>query len=178
MEQSFGAGLHNPSKRPTANDWEDALVRTMDMLQPCTNPSCPQKWFVFDNTTRPRCPFCKKVYTDPLPVLNLYAPSGSSYRPDNWRVMVFNGARIYPWHAHRDVFPGEKLTDEQRKAVACFQFHKGVWYIRNERSTGMKSLDTGKPIPVGGAAPLADGAKILLDGPGSRMILVQMVNGR
>lgn len=177
IEQAFVQGLHNPALRPTANDWEDALVRTMDMLQPCTNPKCPQKWFVFDNTKAPRCPFCGQRYTAPLPVIDLYTPHGSTYRLENWRIMVFNGTRLYPWHAHREIFPGEKLTDAQRKPVACFQFHKGTWYLRNEGAQGMKDASTGSLLPVGSALPLRQGTQILLDGPGSRQIHVQIVNG-
>lgn len=176
IEQAFVDGLHNPMMRPTANDWEDALVRTMDLMQPCTNPQCLQKWFVFDNTKSPKCPFCGATYKGLLPVLNLYSPHGSVYSPDNWRVMVFNGTRIYPWHAHREIFPGEKLTEDQRKAVACFQLYKGTWYLRNERSQGMKDIETGKMIPIGSAVPLKEGSKILLDGQGARMAFVQMAN--
>ncbi len=179
IEQAFVTGLHKPNERPTADAWEDALVRTMDLLQPCTNPKCRQKWFVFDNTKKPRCPFCGQTYNDPLPVLNLYTPYGTdgTYKPENWRVMVFNGTRLYAWHAHHLIPQNEKTTDEQRKALACFQFYRGVWYLRNERSAGMQNLGEGKkPIPIGSALPLKDGMQILLDGPGSRMIHVQMAN--
>ena len=176
VERAFVDGLHNPNKRPAADEWEDALVRTMDLLQPCSNPKCRQKWFVFDNATRPKCPFCGKSYSDPLPVLNLYRAYGQNYRPDNWRVMVFNGTRLYPCHAHPEIFPGEKLTAEQKKPLACFQLHKGTWYLRNEHGTAMQDLSSKKPIPIGAALALKEGTQVLLDGPGSRMIHVQMAN--
>jgi hypothetical protein len=56
--QAFVAGLHDPSLRPSANDWETALIKTVDLIQPCQNPDCAQKWYVFDNSMQPRCPFC------------------------------------------------------------------------------------------------------------------------
>lgn len=176
IEQAFIKGLHSPKDRPTADAWEDAIVKTMDLMQPCSNPKCKQKWFVFDNTTTPKCPFCGTKYTDPLPVLNLYQAHGSTYKPSGWRVMVFNGTRIYPWHVQPNLMPGEKLTAEQKKSVACFQFHKGKWYIRNERAAQMKNLATQALIPLGAPVELQDGVQILLDGPGTRMIHVQMVN--
>lgn len=176
VERAFVDGLHEPNRRPAADEWEDALVRTMDLLQPCSNPKCRQKWFVFDNAARPKCPFCGKSYSDPLPVLNLYRAYGQNYRPDNWRVMVFNGTRLYPWHAHPEIFPGEKLTAEQKKPLACFQLHKGTWYLRNEHGTAMQDLSSKKPIPLGAAIALKEGTQVLLDGPGSRMIHVQMAN--
>jgi hypothetical protein len=43
-------GLHQPQQRPSANDWETALVKTVDLIQPCLNTDCSQKWYVFDNT--------------------------------------------------------------------------------------------------------------------------------
>lgn len=178
VEQAFEKGLHSPNDRPTADAWEDAIVKTMDLLQPCSNPKCAQRWFVFDNTTEPRCPFCGTRYTDPLPVLNLYQAYGSTYRPSGWRVMVFNGTRIYPWHVHPNLMPGEKLSEEQKKSVACFQFHNGKWYVRNERAAGMKNLSTQALMPLGMPVELKDGMQILLDGPGTRMAYVQMVNGK
>lgn len=176
VEQAFVTGLHSPNERPTADAWEDAIVRTMDLMLPCANPSCRQKWFVYDNAAAPKCPFCGTRYGIPLPVLNLYQRYGSAYRPCGWRVMVFNGTRIYPWHAQPNLMPGEKLAPEQKKSVACFQFHMGKWYVRNERAAGMKNLGTGAAIPCGAAVELQDGVQILTDGPGSRMIHVQMAN--
>ncbi len=176
VEQAFETGLHAPNRRPTADAWEDAIIKTMDLMQPCSNPNCRQRWFVFDNSTKPRCPFCGQRFKDPLPVLNLYQAYGSNYRPCNWRVMVFNGTRIYPWHVQPNLMPGEKLKAEQKKPVACFQFYKGKWYIRNERAANMKDLGTQKLIPIGAPVELKDGVQILLDGPGTRMIHVQMAN--
>lgn len=73
FKRAFIEGLHDPSKRPTADEWETALVKTVDLLQPCQNVSCDQGWFVFDNTTKPVCSFCSTPYTGSLPVLNLYS---------------------------------------------------------------------------------------------------------
>jgi serine/threonine protein kinase len=50
FDQAFIAGLHNPGQRPNADNWEHALLKTTDLMQPCGNPACDQKWFVFDNT--------------------------------------------------------------------------------------------------------------------------------
>ena len=58
FKRAFVDGLHDPNQRPTADDWEYALVRTVDLVQPCLNPNCVTKWYVFDNTTKPCCPFC------------------------------------------------------------------------------------------------------------------------
>lgn len=43
------------------------------MIQPCPNQNCEMKWFVFDNTTAPKCPYCGTPYSNKLPILNLYS---------------------------------------------------------------------------------------------------------
>ena len=52
FDRAFIDGLHNPSARPSAAEWEDALVKTCDLVQPCQNPKCEAHWYVFDNTTK------------------------------------------------------------------------------------------------------------------------------
>ena len=177
LDRAFVQGLHNPSLRPKAEEWEAALVQTMDLMIPCQNPSCKQKWFVFDNSaSKPKCPFCGASYDIPLPVLNLYDREGTTYRPTGMRVMVYNGTRLYLWHTNPRIVRNEKLTDEQKKSLACFQFHQGKWYLRNERAKWMTDLQTKQPIPAGSIVELKDGVQIRLDDENSRMIYVQMVN--
>ncbi len=178
VEMAFIDGLHDPIKRPSANDWEDALVKTTDLLQQCSNPDCNQKWFVFDNTRRPVCPFCKTPFRGILPVLNLYSKRGNnSFKAENYRVMVYNGVRLYPWHVNRNIFPNEKLTADQKKSVGYFQFYNGQWYLRNETLNGMKDITHGgKLVGAGEVIALSEGQQILLsDEDGGRLIQVQLV---
>lgn len=177
FNQAFITGLHDPSRRPTANDWEQALVKTVDLIQPCANPKCEQKWYVFDNSTRPVCPFCGTPYTGDLPVLNLYSSRGKGkFLPDNHRLMVYSNQYLYPWHANRTIFPNEKLTDEQRKPVGYFVLHQGKWVFVNQRLPGMKDLTDNKEIPIGTMSELTDGKQLLLSGEdGGRLLQIQMV---
>jgi serine/threonine protein kinase len=177
FDRAFIEGLHQPHLRPTADDWEQALVKTVDMLQPCVNPACAQKWYVFDNSTRPSCPFCSTPYRGELPVLNLYSSRGKGqFLPDNHRLMVFTNQYLYPWHVNRTVFPNEKLSANQRKPVGYFVLHGGRWVFVNQRLPDMKDVDEDKPVPIGTMVELADGKKFLLaGGEGGRLIHVQMV---
>jgi len=180
FEQAFIDGLHDPSRRPTADEWEDALVRTADMIQPCPNKSCVKKWFIFDNTAKPKCPYCGTAYTGVLPVLDFYSVrrQGESYRPDNHRLMVFNGQSLSQWHVDRTIFPNEKLTPEQRKRVGYFQFHNGKWFLVNETLPGMKNITTDKPIPIKGNVELTEGLQLLLSPEATgRVVNVKIVNG-
>ncbi|HNY31971.1 MAG TPA: serine/threonine-protein kinase [Fibrobacteria bacterium] len=177
FSRAFVQGLSDPTARPTADEWENALVRTMDLLQPCRNPSCEQKWFVFDNTVEPRCPFCGTPFHGKLPVLNLYSASvEGSFRPDDQRVMVYSGQSLFPWHANRNLVPNEKLRPEFKKRVGYFVFHEDVWYLVNEGLPDMMDAKNKTPVPVGGRVELVDGGQILLSREnGGRLVVVQLV---
>lgn len=176
FRRAFVDGLHDPHKRPSADEWEMALIKTVDLLQPCHNPACEQKWYAFDNTLKPRCPFCGTAHQGQLPVLNLYSSyTAGNYRPDNHRIMVFSGQSLFRWHESRDVFPGEKLSDADKRRVGYFQQHQGRWYLVNERLPAMRDVGTKTDIPIGGKVELLDGAQILLSPEkGGRLLVVQL----
>jgi serine/threonine protein kinase len=176
--QSFVAGLHDPSLRPSANDWETALVKTVDLIQPCLNPKCEQQWYVFDNSTQPRCPFCGTPFHGKLPVFNLYSSrKEGQFRPDNHRLMVWTGQSLFPWHANNLIAPNEKLTEARKKRVGYFVFHQGAWWLVNESLPDLMDVSTKASVPIGGQLELRDGQQILLaKGEGGRLVVVQMVD--
>ncbi|MCA1855591.1 kinase [Massilia oculi] len=176
---AFVDGLHAPALRPSADDWETALVKTVDLLQPCPNPACEQKWYVFDNRSRPRCPFCGTCYAGRLPVLNLYSSQNEgSFRPDGHRLMVYSGQSLFPWHANRLLVPNEKLEPPQRKRVGYFVLHEDAWYLVNEGMPELMVLPSRTPVAPGERIPLEDGGQFLMSrAPGGRLAVVQMANG-
>ncbi|MBK8577836.1 MAG: kinase [Candidatus Accumulibacter sp.] len=177
--QAFVGGLHDPGLRPSANDWETALVKTVDLVQPCQNSACPQKWYVFDNSIKPRCPFCGTLHKGKLPVLNLYSSrKEGNFRPDNHRLMVWTGQSLFLWHVNSRIAPNEKLTSDQKKRVGYFVFHHDAWWLVNERLPDLIDVSTKTPIPIGGRMELTDGLQFLLaKGDGGRLVVVQMVEG-
>lgn len=181
FDRAFIKGLHNPTLRPTADEWEQALIKTTDLMQPCQNPNCEAKWFVFDNRMRPKCPFCGTEYHGQLPVLNLYySPrNDGNYMPENYRLMVYNQQSLYKWHANRFVVASEKLNEEDRRPVGDFHFHGGRWILINRRLPDMWDV-TGpakKQIKQGEYVELTEGRKIQLSTEnGGRLIVVQVVN--
>jgi DNA-binding helix-hairpin-helix protein with protein kinase domain len=180
FNRAFMDGLHDPTQRPTANDWEQALVKTVDLVQPCRNPDCAQKWYIFDNTLAPKCPFCGTPYHGKLPVLNLYsARQAGQFKPENHRLMVYTNQSLFPWHMNRNIFPNERLTPDQKKRVGYFVFHAEAWWLVNERMPDLTDVTTKTPIPVGGKVELRDGQQLLLSKEeGGRLVMVQMVEGR
>lgn len=179
FRRAFVDGLHAPRQRPTPSEWEQALVRTTDLVQPCP-ARCEMGWFVFDNSRAPRCPLCGATVTDPLPVLDLYsARHGGRYQPDNHRLMVWDGQSLFPWHVNRTIFPNEHLTAEQRRRVGYFQRHGGKWHLVNEALPDLRDVTAGRDIPPGQSVVLAEGQQLLLSrADGGRLIFVQIVNAR
>ena len=177
FNKSFIEGLHEPSKRPSANDWETALVKTVDLIQPCQNAACSQKWYVFDNTTQPKCPFCNTSFTGKLPILNFYsARQQGNYRPDNHRLMVWTGQSLFAWHANNMIAPNERLTSEQTARKGYFVLHNDRWWLVNEGLTDLTDVTTKTVIPIGGKIELKNGVQILLSKQeGGRLAVVQMV---
>lgn len=179
FNKAFIDGLHDPSKRPTADDWESALVKTIDLIQPCQNATCGQKWYVFDNSSKPRCPFCGTHHKGRLPVLNLYSSRrAGNFMPDNHRLMVYSNQSLFMWHVNRLVTPNERLANHNKKRVGYFVEHKGVWYLVNENMSDLKDVDKQISYPIGSKIELVDGLKILLSREdGGRLVHVQMAEG-
>ena len=178
FDRAFIDGLHNPMQRPTANEWEDALLKTTDLMQPCSNPACDQKWYVFDNTNRPACPFCGTPHKGTLPVLDLYYQFRESvWKPENHRLMVYSNQYLFQWHANRNVIRNEKLTQEQKVPVGYFTFHQGRWGLVNQKLDSLKDITEDKEIPLGSMVELTDGKKLLLSKEdGGRVVIVTMAN--
>ena len=177
FDKVFVEGLHDPRKRPGANQWETALVKTVDLLQPCENKSCAHKWFVFDNSTKPICPFCNTHYPHSLPVLTFYDSRGSEakYIPANHRLMVYNQQYLYPWHIDRLIIPNEKLSKEQRKPVGYFMLHQGKWVLVNQTLSSLQDAETKEKVAINKYIELTNNRKILFE-DGGRLALVQISN--
>ena len=177
FDRAFVDGLHDPMKRPSAAEWEDALVKTTDLVQPCQNSQCEAHWFVFDNTRKPRCPFCGQEYHGQLPVLNFYYKPRDKYQYENCRLMVYDKQTLYKWHSNNLIPANEKTSEEDKKPVGDFHFHNGQWILINRRLPDMYDVTDKKPVPIGGFVPLTDGRQILLDkAQGGRLVIVQLVN--
>lgn len=178
FDRAFIDGLHNPAARPSAAEWEDALVKTADLVQPCQNPKCEGHWYVFDNTTKPKCPFCGTEYKGQLPILNFYyAPSHGKYISENYRLMVYDKQTLYKWHSNNLLSPNEKTSAEDKKPVGDFHFFQNQWILINRRLPDMYDAINKKPIGIGEYVPLTEGRQILLDkSQGGRLIVVQLVN--
>lgn len=178
FKKAFVDGLHNPLARPIANEWETALLKTVDLIQPCSNANCDEKWFVFDNTAKPKCPFCGTTNNKPLPILDLYYKfKEDTWKPENHRLMVYHNQYLFKWHVTRKLIRNESLTAEDKVPVGYFTFHKEKWYLVNQKLTGMKDLTDNRDIPINSMVELINGKKILLSNEeGGRLLLITIAN--
>lgn len=178
FDKAFIHGLHNPMQRPTAEEWEIALLKTTDLMQQCLNPLCDQKWYVFDNTNTPKCPFCDTKHKGTLPVLDFYYQFKESvWKPENHRLMVYNNQYLFQWHVDRNTTRNEKLTAAQKVPVGYFTFHNDKWVLVNQKLTSLKDLTEDKEIAIGEMVEITDGKKLLLSKEaGGRVILITLAN--
>ncbi|WP_142688213.1 helix-hairpin-helix domain-containing protein [Chitinophaga polysaccharea] len=176
--QAFVTGLHTPTERPPAEMWEQALLKTTDLMQPCSNAACEQKWYVFDNTHSPKCPFCGTPHKGTLPVLDLYYEfKPTVWKPENHRLMVYNNQYLFQWHVNRNIIRNERLTAAQKVPVGYFVFHQGKWVLVNQQLTSLKDLTDDKEIPIGSMVELTDGKRLLLSREeGGRVVIITIAN--
>lgn len=178
FEQVFVQGLHDPIKRPIANAWEIALLKTVDLIQPCSNPKCEEKWYVFDNTSKPKCPFCGTFHQGSLPIADLYYKfKDDVWKPENHRLMVYNNQYLFKWHVSRKVIRNESLSAEDKLPVGYFSFYNNKWVLVNQTLSGMKDLTADKEVPVNSMVELTHGKKLLLSNEeGGRILYISLTN--
>lgn len=153
--RAFVDGLHNPSVRPTAMEWERGLVHTWDLLHRCSNPDCDAKWFVLHDVKNPVCPFCKTRIADSR-IVRFDINKEVRGHKGQWRkyseLDVVNNTPLFKWHTCGNVFADEKADTDMQAYVCC---HGGEWYLINSGITGLTS-PMGNPVPAGQAIRLKD----------------------
>ena len=134
IERSFITSLQDPNNRPTAIEWEQALVKSMDILVPCSNQKCEKKWFIMGDF-HSSCPWCHtKIPYKTLPLLYFFKEQGGKkghYIYEAQNMIVWNGRRVHKWHVYDNIWPGERVNKTE---YGYFQYHQGEWYLVN---TGM-----------------------------------------
>jgi serine/threonine protein kinase len=175
IEQAFVAGLHHPGDRPGADEWENALAKSQDLLLPCGNKACDEKWFLYIEGEKPRCPWCGWQQSEPVPVLELYySPGGrrGQFRPEGHRLAVYDQRRLHRWHVFRNVRPVEGVDED---ILAYLTREQGRWLLVNLGLNGLVS-PAGNPVPHGQACELLDGSELLLSREEhARLVAVKIV---
>lgn len=175
LRQAFVDGLHNPRARPTAGDWETALYRSEDLVIPCGNSSCEEKWFLYNEGEKPKCPWCGWKLKKPIPVLEFhFAPRKGQFRPEGHRLVGWHNRPVYKWHILANIAPVEGV-DTQVQAYIQYHDAVGQWILRNVNLDSMVS-PAGNPVPKGQATMLKDGDEVLLSKEArGRLVTVKLI---
>jgi serine/threonine protein kinase len=178
FDRAFIHGLHNPVDRPLAQEWEQALIKTNDLKLQCSNPACPQKWFIYINTNNTRCPFCGTRYASSIPVLDFYSQfKPNVWKPENQRLIVYNNTTLHQWHTSRSVIRNEQLTDALKVRQGYFSNYQGKWVFVNEGLHSMKDVTAGRDVPINSMTELTNGRQLLFSREdGGRMAVVSIAN--
>jgi len=153
FNRAFVDGLKDCNKRPTANEWVKALVKTWDQLYPCHNSRCTAKWYVLHNLKSPNCTFCGSKPALPVPVLKLRSEGlAGQWLPDG-QVCVYHNLQIFRWHAYARQFPGPAAD---KTPMAYCIWHQGQWLLVNQNLPSLTSPN-GSRVPIGQAIALKHG---------------------
>lgn len=120
---AFVKGLHNPSERPTAMEWERGLIKTWNMIHSCSNPNCEKKYFILHDVFSPICPFCgTKIKDKNILKLNFMAQRKGYY--GRWfkssELIAENNTPLCAWNIYSNIQPDEKTSDREVKAYVKY----------------------------------------------------------
>ncbi|MCH5206039.1 MAG: hypothetical protein J1F09_03740 [Oscillospiraceae bacterium] len=152
--RAFVDGLHNPSERPTAMEWETELLRAWDRLYPCANPRCDKRWFILRDEDNPVCPFCKTRVPEKIIRLGFKSEMRGKkgvYREKS-EVICYDRMPLFDWHVFSNIHNDEKADPAMRAYIARYN---GMWLLVNHGVEGMTS-PSGRLVPKGSAIELKD----------------------
>jgi DNA-binding helix-hairpin-helix protein with protein kinase domain len=132
IKQAFEKGLHNPEERPTAGEWESAILKTLDIVIPCENLNCSEKEFVFNKTKK--CPFCQTKLQKTIPVIDIYRKDSKTndYVFAKKQIIGHHFKKLYLWNFFSNKFLSEISPKNERQFVAYLQHHNNKWYFVNK----------------------------------------------
>jgi hypothetical protein len=141
--KAFVDGLHHPSRRPDAAEWESALYRTLHTLHP--SPARGE-WFPTGPGLSTRCPFTGERLTRAVPVARFYRPTTSGLADERGWLTVFHHLVLHDWHRRAGVAPDEHADRTPR---GYFSWHDGRWWLVNLAPEPMEVLESGTPMDAG-----------------------------
>lgn len=179
FKQSFEEGAHNPQRRPSAAEWEDAIFRTYERLVPCSNPKCSEKHFVLNKDKR--CPFCHEQIQIPMPVFDVYV---KDVKTDSWKftqtqIIGYNNRSLHKWHFFRNIFFDETLSQVDAAHVAGIQYFKDQWYITNFGLNNLEVVKNGQTngsmLPVGKSMVMEAGMEFRNQEHDGEMLILKFI---
>ena len=153
MRRAFEDGLHTPSRRPDAVEWEEALYRTLERILP--TPS-GRGWLIVPDSGPLADAWTGEVVHRAVPMLRSGRGSGEAWRDDGITTALFHHRTLQQWHLDADVRPREEVS---REPVAYTSFHEGVWWLVNLADRVWRTGD-GREIGRNAPVQLVDGLEL------------------
>ena len=149
FRRAFGPGLHQPSARPAADEWERALYKTFDLLHPVPEGG---DWMILAPGMPLRSPYTHQALAAPVPYASFYRPRPTA--PGEWSsedhgLTVYANRRLLPWQRRARTWPDENAASREEQGV--FDHADGRWTLRNT---------SGEPMQVLGGASVERGEQV------------------
>lgn len=177
FERAFVSGLRDPSARPSASEWAQAIARLSDRVLQCLNPSCAERWYAGSDGHPLVCPWCGTAPRLPpgTPLLRLCRRDRDRYQPEpDWWIAAAPGRTIHRWHAEAGVEPGPNVD---ATAIARVEVANGAWSLHCLVADRLRVVTQGVAQALAGIGeriPLTENRIVLLgEPPHGRAMFVQ-----
>jgi DNA-binding helix-hairpin-helix protein with protein kinase domain len=156
-ERALIEGLHNPPKRPQAQEWERALAEAYDVLVGC--PTCRQSFFYpywLQPAPRRTCPFCGAGVRAPFPaVLELMEARARGVHVPVRNVVLYHGLPLFA-----DVVEQGRVPPFTRRGVPILG--QTVWDPKENAYRLINASDTAWQVIPGGSGSVGRGSAVTL----------------
>lgn len=150
--RSFTEGLHNPNRRVTEGEWQDAFLELQDCIVSCPNDRAENFWY--EDLNKISCWYCKKDIDSPIR-LELITSCGKR------NVVITKNTKILLRHV--DPYAEEEMGTSVIGEIVQNPNNPSLWGLKNVTENQWKiSLADGsmREVPPQKAAPLAIGVTI------------------
>jgi len=181
--RAFIDGMHSPTRRPLAAEWERALVRMYDQTLPCSNADCEAKSFVWVEGGITRCPWCRTDLKGPrnIPVLAFYRPDGKQHTSNytlDFRFIAWPKRTLHTWHIELNKLPGPGIDASALASIGweINSSNQEIWSCKNIGIAQMYDASNPQspiPIPVGQTIELRQGTRLYCGG-GDRARVIEV----
>ncbi len=126
--RTFVEGLHAPSKRADAAEWESALYRTLQRVYPLPSG----KWTILGRGLPVAALRGDERVAAPVLVAHLLRDTGDELVEEQDLVVLWHHLALHDWHLQVGALPNEKADRTPRGYVAQ---HGGKWWLVNTSET-------------------------------------------
>lgn len=150
--RSFTEGLHNPNRRVTEGEWQDAFLELQDCIVSCPNDRAENFWY--EDLNKVSCWYCKKDIDSPV-VLELLTSCGKR------NVVITKNTKVLLRHV--DPYAEEEIGISVIGEMIQNPNNPSLWGLKNVTQNQWKiSLADGtlREVPPQKAAPLVIGTTI------------------